>query len=89
LNRLGTGNCTKEAPNIGQAGCRRLDGVWLRGCLVVGFLGFGVGEVRSGFEGSVLVWRVGRAVGRSDNLEGDDDIVFPLFAGELSPLSLP
>ena len=23
-------------------GCRRLDGFWLRECLVVGFLGFGV-----------------------------------------------
>jgi len=32
--------------------------------------------------------RVDGAVGCSDNLEGNDDIVFPLFAGEVSPLSL-
>jgi len=33
--------------------------------------------------------RVDGTVGRSDNLEGNDDIVFPLFVGEVSPLSLP
>ena len=63
LDRSGTGNWTKKAPNIGQAGqrildewrtenwtrdeYRRLDGFWLRGCLVVRSLGFGVSVLLS------------------------------------------
>lgn len=39
-------------------GCRRLDGFWLRECLVVRFLGFGVG-VRCLSCGVGVAWRFG------------------------------